>query len=255
MSPGAIRTMTRQAEKPATPVLLTKGAAEMGMSLSLAQLEQFSRYYRAVVGWNARVNLTSVTQWGEVQTTHFLDSLTVCLGMPSGGLGSGRLVDVGSGAGLPGVPLKIAFPGLKATLVEATGKKAAFLEHLVSRLELRDVDVRAERAETLGHQAGFRQRFDFVVARAVSGMAALAELTLPFCRLGGRVVAYKTRGAAAEIHLAATAISATGGELADVIEVSLPDLGDERRLVVLNKIADTPERYPRRAGVPARRPL
>ena len=139
--------------------------------------------------------------------------------------------------------------------VEATGKKAAFLEHLVSTLGLQDVEVCTGRAETLGHQAGFREGFDFVVARAVSGMAALAELTLPFCRLGGRVIAFKTRGAAAEIDGAATAISAAGGELLEVIEVDLSALGNDRRLVVLGKVTETPAKYPRRPGVPARRPL
>ena len=235
--------------------LLRQESAELGVHLTNAQLEQFRTYYDELIDWNSRVNLTRVTGWNEVVTRHYIDSLTARLALSRNMIEGGRFIDIGSGAGLPGVPLKIAFPRLRATLVEATVKKAAFLEHLVTRLGLRDVEVRAGRAETLGHQAGFRQGFDFVVARAVSGMAALAELTLPFCRLGGRVIAYKTRGALAEISGAATAISTTGGELVEVIEVALPNLGDERRLVVLDKVADTPERYPRRPGVPARRPL
>ena len=235
--------------------LLRQGSAELGIHLTLAQLEQFRVYYDELADWNSRVNLTRVTGWDEVLTRHYLDSLTARLALSPEMIEGGRFIDIGSGAGLPGVPLKIAFPGLRATLVEATGKKAAFLEHLVGRLELQGVEVRTGRAETLGHQAGLREGFDFVVARAVSGMAALAELTLPFCRLGGRVVAYKTRGAAADIRGAAMAISAMGGELIEVIEVALTGLADDRTLVVLGKVSDTPERYPRRPGVPARRPL
>ena len=235
--------------------LLREQSAELGVYLDDAQLEQFRSYYDEMTDWNSRFNLTRVTGWNEVVTRHYIDSLTARLALSRNTIERGRFIDIGSGAGLPGVPLKIAFPGLSVTLLEATGKKAAFLEHMVARLGLGDVEVRTGRAETLGHQAGFRQGFDFVVARAVSGMAALAELTLPFCHLGGRVIAYKTGGAVADIRRAATAISANGGELAEVIEVSLPDLGNERRLVILNKIADTPEIYPRRPGVPARRPL
>jgi 16S rRNA (guanine527-N7)-methyltransferase len=235
--------------------LLRQGSADLGVDLTNAQLGQFRTYHDELTDWHSRLNLTRVTEWNDVVTRHYLDSLTARLALSRNMIEGGRFIDIGSGAGLPGVPLKIAFPGLRATLLEATGKKAAFLEHLVARLGLQDVEVRAGRAETLGHQAGFREGFDFVVARAVSGMAALAELALPFCRLGGRVIAYKTRCAAAEIRGAVKAISATGGELAEVIEVSTPELGDERRLVVLRKVANTPERYPRRPGMPAKRPL
>jgi len=226
----------------------------MGMSLSLVQLEQFSRYYRAVVGWNARVNLTSVTQWGEVQTTHFLDSLTVCLGMPSGGLGSGRLVDVGSGAGLPGVPLKIAFPSLDTTLIESTGKKTAFLRHLREILHV-DLDVRTGRAETLAHDPELRERFDFVASRAVGSMSVLAELCLPFCRLGGTVIAQKKGDVKEEVESAEGAIDALGGRLKEVMDVSVSGLRDSRSLVLLEKVSPTPASYPRRPGVPAKRPL
>ena len=226
----------------------------MGMSLSLAQLEQFSRYYRAMVGWNARVNLTSVTQWGEVQTTHFLDSLTVCLGMPSGGLGSGRLVDVGSGAGLPGVPLKIAFPSLDTTLIESTGKKTAFLRHLREILHV-DLDVRTGRAETLAHDPELRERFDFVASRAVGSMSVLAELCLPFCRLGGTVIAQKKGDVKEEVESAEGAIDALGGRLKEVMDVSVSGLRDSRSLVLLEKVSPTPASYPRRPGVPAKRPL
>ena len=251
MGLSPIRTMARATETPPTADLLKRGAAEIGVSLTLAHLRQFSRYYRAMVEWNARVNLTSVTQWEEVQTTHFLDSLTVRLGMSSG---SGRLADVGSGAGFPGVPLKIVFPGLQATLIESTGKKTAFLRHLGDILDL-ELDVRKGRAETLAHEPELRERFDFVASRAVASLAVLAELCLPFCRVGGTVVTQKKGDIERELAGAGRAIDAMGGRLKEVREVSVSGLGDGRRLVVLEKVRPTPDRYPRRPGVPAKRPL
>ena len=192
-----------------------------------------------------------MTRWEDVQTTHFLDSLTVRLGMSSD---SGRLADVGSGAGFPGVPLKIVFPGLQTTLIESTGKKTAFLHHLAGDLDL-EMDVRKGRAETLAHEPDLRESFDFVTSRAVAGMAVLAELCLPFCRVGGTVVAQKKGDIEEEIANAGRAIDAMGGRLKEVKEVSLSGLGEARRLVLLEKVRPTPDRYPRRPGVPAKRPL
>jgi 16S rRNA (guanine527-N7)-methyltransferase len=192
-----------------------------------------------------------VTRWEDVQTTHFLDSLTVRLGMSSD---SGRLADVGSGAGFPGVPLKIVFPGLQTTLIESTGKKTAFLHHLAGDLDL-EMDVRKGRAETLAHEPDLRESFDFVTSRAVAGMAVLAELCLPFCRVGGTVVAQKKGDIEEEIANAGRAIDAMGGRLKEVKEVSLSGLGEARRLVLLEKVRPTPDKYPRRPGVPAKRPL
>ncbi len=236
-------------------LLLREGAADLGVHLSDAQLEQFRTYHTVLTDWNSRANLTAITRWDDVVTRHYLDSLTARLALSREMVEGGRFIDIGSGAGLPGVALKIAFSGLETTLVDATGKKAAFLEHLVRRLGLRGVDVLAGRAETLGHDTELRESFDFVVARAVSGMATLAELTLPFCRLGGRVIAYKTRSAEDEILEAENAIATMGGKLSQEIEATVPGLGNDRRLAVLEKLSHSPERYPRRPGVPNKRPL
>jgi 16S rRNA (guanine527-N7)-methyltransferase len=235
--------------------LLKKGAAALGVHLSLAQTKQFQRFYEELVDWNSRVNLTSVVESEQVQSRHFLDSLTACLVIPQSLLESGRFVDIGSGGGFPGVPLKIAFPGLKATLVEATSKKAAFLTHLSNALALSDVDIYNGRAETLAHDAAARERYDFAVARAVSSMAALAELMLPFCRLGGLAVAHKRPGVEAELRQAQRAIETMGGELKEVREVAMVELNEPTALVVLEKLGPTPERYPRRPGMPSKRPL
>ena len=235
--------------------LLKAGASALGVHLSLAQVDQFRRYYQELADWNTRVNLTSMTGWEEVQTRHFLDSLTVSVAIPDGLLESCRFVDIGSGGGFPGMPLRIAFPDLSATLIESTAKKTAFLVHLNNVLGFSDVDVQTGRAETLAHDPELRETFDLVLTRALASTAVLAELTLPFCRKGGIVVAQKKLGIQEELTQAQRAIETVGGVLREVREVALKDLGDARGLVVLEKTGPTPERYPRRPGIPAKRPL
>ena len=235
--------------------LLTAGADALGIRLSLAQIEQFRRYYAKMIEWNTRVNLTSVTGWEEVQTRHFLDSLTVSAAIPRSLLDTGQFVDVGSGAGFPGIPLKIAFPGLRATLIDSTARKTAYLVALREALGLLAVGVRTGRAETLAHDPELRECYDFVLARAVANMSVLAELTLPFCRVGGVVVAQKTLGAEAEIARAEKAIATMGGELKQIRQIAAGELGEVRGLVVLEKTRPTPRGYPRRPGIPAKRPL
>ena len=236
--------------------LVTRAAEELGVRLDRAQVDQFHRYYLEIVDWGSRVNLTTVTGWERVQTRHFLDSLYVSAVFPPGLQGScATVLDVGSGAGLPGLPLKIAFPGLKVTLMEATAKKTEFLQHVIQVLGLADVEVCTGRAEALAHAPRLRQGFDLVVSRAVAGLSVLAELTLPFCRVGGLVVAHKGPDADDEIRLAGRAIGAMGGQLKEVREVVAESPGAAGVLVVLEKVCPTPARYPRRPGIPSKRPL
>ena len=242
--------------------LLADGARALGIHLSDDQLNAFQVYYETLVAWNARVNLTRIADYEAVQTKHFLDSLS-CLaairrypallaGMGSPGL---QAIDVGSGAGFPGLPLKIAFPALRLTLLEATGKKTAFLQAVVERLELRGVTVVAARAEEAGQDPARREGYDLALARALAEMAALAELTLPLVRVGGWVVAQKGEDPAAEVRAAQKAVKLLGGRVVEVLPVVVPGLEAARHLVVLEKIATTPPGYPRRPGVPAKRPL
>jgi 16S rRNA (guanine527-N7)-methyltransferase len=234
--------------------LLATGAKALGIRLSETQTSRFVRYYDELARWNERVNLTSITEWEAVQSRHFLDSLSAALALSPQMLQSSSFIDVGSGGGFPGLPLKLAFPGMRGTLLEATAKKTAFLAHLSETLELEDISVRTGRAETLAHEAEMREAFDMALARAVAEVATLAELTLPFVRVGGIVVMHKKADIADELEQAQGAIETLGGRLREVLPVTLPGL-DERALVVLEKQHPTPERYPRRSGMPAKRPL
>ena len=235
---------------------LKSGAAKLGLYLSQRQLEQFHIYYQELVDWNQRINLTSITGYEEVQVMHFLDSLTVNLALGQSIIGGGfRVIDVGTGAGLPGVPLKILFPDIKLVLLESTAKKAEFLRHLERRLELDNVEIVAGRAEDAAHETRYREKFDLALSRAVAPLPALVELTLPFCAVGGSVVAQKKGDIDIEIKMAARAINRLGGELQEVMAVDMEEFPDRRRLVIIDKVTHTLPQYPRRPGMPAKRPI
>ena len=235
--------------------LFLEGCQGLGIPIDEHQEEQFARYCATLADWNQRVNLTSIVEPDAVQTLHFLDSLTVAGALPSQTLQSGRVLDVGAGAGLPGVPLKIAFPDIHLELMEATGKKVTFLHHLVDYLELADVEVRQGRAEDLANDPALRESFDAVLARGLAKMAALVELTLPFLRPGGLLVAHKKGDIREELSEAAKAIQVMGGKPPSMHQVDAPGLPDDRVLVIVEKVAPTPAGYPRRAGMPAKKPI
>lgn len=225
----------------------------LGVELSAKQIEQFDIYDRELIEWNQRFNLTSITNPEQIRIRHFLDSLSCWLALKQAPLGN--LIDIGAGAGFPGLPLKILRPEIQLTLVESTAKKASFLDHIVQVLGLKEVEVVAQRAEEVGRHANYRGVYDWAVARAVAPMAVLAEYLLPLVKIGGHALAQKAKDAKAEVAQAANALAKLGGELQELKEVKVPDLDEERWLVVVKKVGETPMEYPRRAGMPSKRPL
>ncbi|MDA0771271.1 MAG: 16S rRNA (guanine(527)-N(7))-methyltransferase RsmG [Chloroflexi bacterium] len=233
---------------------LAQAAVALGVNLTGTQLTQFHTYYEELIQWNSRVNLTGITEWHEVLTKHFLDSLSVCLAIPDDMKSGGAFLDVGAGAGFPGIPIRVAYPGIRGTLLDSTAKKTAFLTHLIDVLALDGITVITDRAETLARVPEHREGYNLVFGRGVANMAVLAELTLPFARVGGFVIAQKLINAEDEIAAASHAFQSLGGELKKIIPVAQKGL-ENRALVVIEKTSPTPERYPRRPGIPAKRPL
>lgn len=238
---------------------LAAGARRLGIELTPQQLEQFEALGRELLDWNRRHNLTAITERAEIERLHFLDSLSClrAIAGPAGGCpGRVSLIDVGAGAGLPGLPLKIVCPELRLTLVESVGKKAAFMEHAAAALGLRGVRVLTARAEELGQDRRLREQFDWAVARAVASVAVLAEYLLPLARVGGAALMPKKGELAAELAAAEPAWRLLGGEPPEIVPVDLaPDLEADRVLVVSRKVRPTPTGYPRRVGLPAKKPL
>ncbi len=234
---------------------LKSGAARLELPLTSKQLRQFHTYYQELVSWNERINLTSITGFRDVQIKHFLDSLTVIKAFKQPDGKQLRVIDIGTGAGFPGLPVKIALPDMALVLLEATAKKAAFLRHLTAALELEDVDIVAGRAEDIAHQEQYRQKFDLVLSRAVAPLATLAELALPLCAVGGLLIAQKKGAIDRETARAGRAINLLGGDQPEIKRIELAGLGGERYLVIIEKIAPSPQKYPRRPGMPAKRPI
>ncbi len=223
--------------------------------LSDDQIRRFQVYERELEAWNRHFNLTRITGREQVQTLHFLDSLTAVLAFSAEIESDGRVIDIGAGAGFPGIPLKIALPELRLTLVESVGKKVSFLEHLLDTLKISDVQLLHGRSETIAHDPRHRGVFDVAMARGLAPLRVLVELALPFCRVGGILVAHKKGDIDQELQDAQTAISLMGGRLAKVQPVCVTGLEDNRALVIVEKVSPTTDRYPRRAGIPKKRPL
>lgn len=235
----------------------------MGLALAPAQAAAFEKYTDALLDWNQRFNLTAVTEREQVITRHYLDSLALLpalasldnIGVPAL-LGQNlRAVDVGAGAGLPGLALRIAWTRLRISLIEATGKKVRFMEHVAGLLGLGDVELIQGRAEELALRAPHRAAYDLVMARAVAPLPTLVEYLLPLARRGGRVVAYKGSAAHEEALAAEHAIHLLGGRLRKLVPMEIPGLAETRVLVIIDKVSQTPEGYPRGRGLPRKQPL
>lgn len=225
----------------------------LGFELSPEVQRAFSIYADELLAWNQNINLTAITDPAAVEMRHFLDSLSVLLAVSL--VPGQRVIDVGTGAGFPGLPLRLVCPQIELTLLEATAKKTHFLEHLIGRLKLTNVRILNARAEEAGQDAANRERFDLVLARAVAQMPVLGEYLLPLCKIGGRCVALKGENAVVETQQAEHALRILGGHVEKVIPVELPQVPETHYLVIIQKVAATPPQYPRRSGIPTKRPL
>ena len=225
----------------------------IGVKLSPRQIKYFEEYERELMIWNEKFNLTAIREAEDIRTKHFLDSLTPYSEMLAST--PERLVDVGTGAGFPGIPLKILFPNMQLTLVESVGKKAGFCRHIVDTLALENVEVLSTRAEELGQNPAYREKYDWAMGRAVAAMPVLAEYLLPLVKIGGAMLALKGENAHAEAQSADKAFRVLGGSLRKISKVILPGVVDERYLVIVDKKAATPLQFPRRTGLAQKKPL
>lgn len=226
----------------------------IGLQLNRDQIAALTAYEVELLKWNEQISLTAIRDLEGVRVKHFLDSLTVLLAWERSAPPK-RLIDIGTGAGFPGLVLKLIWPGTQVTLVESVHKKADFCRHMVESLDLDKVEVLPERAEVVGQAPRHRQSYDLAVARAVARMPILMEYLLPLVHRNGIAMAMKGESAPAETHEAEKAIQLLGGQVNKLVHVELPGVVEERFIVVVNKVAQTPEIYPRRTGVPAKAPL
>ena len=229
--------------------ILKSGSVELGCELSDLQIDKLVRYYELLVEWNEKINLTAITEEEDVATKHFLDSMSAI----STGYVKGRTIDVGCGAGFPGLVLKIAKPEIELTLLDSLNKRINFLKTVCEELEIRDIDFVHSRAEDGARR--MREQFDTVVSRAVANMTVLSELCIPFLKIGGRFLALKGPLAEQELKDAKRAISILGGEVESVFEAKIPHTDLSHKIIVVKKVRHTPMQYPRKAGIVTKNPI
>jgi 16S rRNA (guanine527-N7)-methyltransferase len=226
---------------------------EKGIVLSSSQLDQFETYFKLLVEWNEKVNLTAITDKEEVYLKHFYDSIS-----PSFFIDFNQdlsLCDVGAGAGFPSIPLKICFPSIKLSIVDSLNKRITFLKTLTDELGLQDVSLYHDRAETFGKLAAHREQYDYVTARAVARLSVLSELCLPLVKKGGKFIALKGAGADDEVLAGKKALTILGGKMDQDFYFQLPKEDSKRHIILIDKVKETPKKYPRKPGTPNKQPL
>jgi 16S rRNA (guanine527-N7)-methyltransferase len=225
----------------------------IGITLSPLQLSLLQEFERELKDWNERYSLTAIHEPNQIRVKHFLDSFSPMLVMKNTPVN--KLIDIGTGAGFPGIPLKILLPEMEVLLVDSVNKKTEFCQHIVDHLDLKGVQVIQDRVENLARDENYREKFDWAVARAVAQLPTLSEYLLPFVKVGGKMLAMKGDQGPFEAQKATPALNMLGGELEQVLNLTLPRVTEDRYLITITKNAPTPEKYPRRVGIPQKRPL
>lgn len=233
--------------------ILNEGCRQMGISLTEEQTEQFMLYYEKLIEVNRVMNLTAITEFEDVMRKHFLDSLTLVKAADIKNVK--RVLDLGTGAGFPGIPLKIAFPDTEFVLLDSLNKRVKFLHNIIELCRLKKIQAVHGRAEELAGKKEYRESFDLCVSRAVANLSSLSEYCLPYVEKGGLFVSYKSGNIQEELETAGYAIQILGGRIKGTVKFKLPGSDMDRSLVVIEKIKETPARYPRRAGIPSKEPL
>ena len=228
---------------------------EMNISISEQQLKQFQMYYDLLLEWNSFMNLTAITELDEVIRKHFLDSASLIHAISDLSEKKYSFIDVGTGAGFPGIPLKILFPDSSITLLDSLNKRVKFLNHVIENLELTKIEAIHGRAEDIAQNPSYREQYDFCVSRAVANLTTLSEYCLPFVRNNGFFISYKSEKITEEYEQAKNAIKILGGAFKNQIEFYLPDSDIYRNLFMIEKIQTTPKKYPRKSGLPSKEPL
>lgn len=232
---------------------LRKDALLFGVELTDNQLSQFYTYYEMLIEWNRKINLTAITDFDEVLKKHFLDSIAI--GRVINQKDSVSMLDIGTGAGFPGIPIKIAFPNIDITLMDSLNKRITFLNEVITALSLTNIEAIHGRAEDFAKKDLLREKFDYSVSRAVANLSSLCEFCLPYIKVGGKFISYKSEKAKEELVTSENAISILGGGNVSCDEFSLPDTDFNRTFVIIEKVKETPAKYPRKAGTPIKQPL
>lgn len=226
---------------------------QLDIELSEQQFLQFDKYYELLVEWNKVMNLTGITEYEEVNEKHFVDSLSIVKAIDIGKIET--VIDIGTGAGFPGIPLKIAFPHLKVTLLDSLNKRIKFLDTVIEELDLKDIHTIHGRAEDYARQEQYREQYDLVVSRAVANLSTLAEYCLPYTKISGLFVPYKSGDIEEEVKNAVTALKILGGKQRKIVKFQLPGSDIGRSLIIIEKVKSTGKKFPRKAGLPAKEPL
>lgn len=234
---------------------LKKDLNEFGIELTAEMEEQFLLYNNMLIEWNSFMNLTAITDFDEVLKKHFTDSVSLIRAIPDLGEKKYRMIDIGTGAGFPGIPLKIVFPNISVVLLDSLNKRVNFLKEVISKLQLTDITAMHGRAEDFAQNKEYRESFDLCVSRAVANLAILSEYCLPFVKKNGRFISYKSEKVSEEFEVSGKAISVLGGEYENQVTFELPDSDIYRNLFVIKKKSATPGKYPRKAGLPSKEPI